>query len=486
MKPILLPLAALLLGGCIPLTRSAPAPRPSALAEALDSVFADTALAHAHVGVMVKSMRSGEVLYARNAGKEFVPASNMKLLTAAAAVTVLGPEYRFETTVLAGGPVVNGVLRGPLVVRGSGDPTLSGRFAPDARATFRAWADSLRAHGVNRVAGGIIGVDSAFTGPSLGAGWAWDDLDAEYAAEFGALQFNEGTLEVQVVPSRNQGDPGVVILTPPTQYVHVDNRTITAPPGTPAHLTLSRDASGPGITITGAIPADTAYVPMSVAVRDPSGYFLAVLRETLRGAGIAVEGQALPADEWPASRAIESRLFVHRSPPLRNILPAMLKPSQNWIAETLLRAVGREERGEGSAGAGVMVVDSLLKSWSLPASELRMADGSGLSRYDLVSPELLVGLLDHVRRSTQGELFVASLPVAGMDGTLARRMTDPPLRGNVRAKTGTLTGVRSLSGFLTTTAGEPIVFSILINNHLRSASTIDPITDGAVRVVATH
>jgi PBP4 family serine-type D-alanyl-D-alanine carboxypeptidase len=164
----------------------------------------------------------------------------------------------------------------------------------------------------------------------------------------------------------------------------------------------------------------------------------------------------------------------------------MLKPSQNWIAETLLRAVGREERGEGSAGAGAMVVDSLLKSWSLPAAELRMADGSGLSRYDLVSPELLVGLLDHVRRSTQGELFVASLPVAGMDGTLARRMTDPPLRGNVRAKTGTLTGVRSLSGFLTTTAGEPIVFSILINNHLRSASTIDPITDGAVRVVATH
>ena len=146
---------------------AAPAPRVSPVAAALDSVFSDSALARGHWGVLVKSMRTGEVIYQRDAGKEFVPASNMKLVTAATALAVLGPEYRFRTTVEAGGPIVGGALRGPLVVRGTGDPTLSARFAPDPRATFRAWADSLRAHGVTRIAGGIIGVDSAFTAASI-------------------------------------------------------------------------------------------------------------------------------------------------------------------------------------------------------------------------------------------------------------------------------------------------------------------------------
>ena len=483
MRYILVALLALC-GACTPAARTAPAPRSSPIAPALDSVFADPAFAGAHWGVLVKSVRTGEVIYQRHAEKEFVPASNMKLLTAAAALAVLGPDYRFQTTVMAAGPVVGGVLQGPLVVRGTGDPTLSGRFAPDPRTTFRAWADSLRAHGVTRVAGGIIGVDSAFSGPGLGAGWAWDDLDATYAAEFGALQFNEGGLEVQVMPSRTVGEPGVVILTPPTQYVHIDNRTTTGPPGTPAHVQLTRDASGPGITVTGALPADTPYVTLTVAVRDPAAYFLAVLRETLRGAGVAVEGQALPADEWPTYRTLESRLFVSSSPPLREILPAMLKPSQNWIAETLLRAVGREARGVGSGEAGAGVVDSILRSWQLPAAELRMADGSGLSRYDLLSPRLLVELLIDLRQQPNGELFYTSLPVAGMDGTLANRMTAAPLRGNVHAKTGTLSGIRSLSGYLTTAAGDPVVFSFIVNNHLRSAAEVDRVTDGALEIIA--
>jgi D-alanyl-D-alanine carboxypeptidase/D-alanyl-D-alanine-endopeptidase (penicillin-binding protein 4) len=484
MRPLLLSLVVLVNACALPAARTAPSPQASPVAAALDSVFSDSTLARAHWGVLVRSMRTGEVIYQRDAGKEFVPASNMKLVTGAAALAVLGPEYRFRTVVEAGGPIVGGVLRGPLVVRGTGDPTLSGRFAPDPRATFRAWADSLRAHGVTRVAGGIIGVDSAFVGPSLGAGWAWDDLDQEYAAEFGALQFNEGVVAVQVMPSRTVGEPGVVVLTPPTQYVHVDNRIITAPRGTPAHLDVSRDVATPGITLTGVIPADTAYIAMTVPVRDPEAYFLAVLRETLRGAGVAVEGQALPADEWPADRRLESRIFESASPPLREILPAMLKPSQNWIAETLLRAVGRGARGEGSAEAGVAVADSVLRSWNLPAGDLKMADGSGLSRYDLVSPELMVGILTRMRQGAYGELWYTSLPVAGMDGTLANRMREPPLRGNVHAKTGTLSGIRSLSGYLTTASGEEVVFSFLVNDHRRTSAVVDRATDGALGIIA--
>jgi D-alanyl-D-alanine carboxypeptidase/D-alanyl-D-alanine-endopeptidase (penicillin-binding protein 4) len=431
--------------------------------------------------VLVRSLRSGEVLYEKNAEKEFVPASNMKLVTASVALEALGPEYRWRTSFLAGGRVTGGVLHGPLVVRGSGDPTLSARFYPDPRAALRAWADSLRAHGITRIEGGIVGVDSAFAPPTLGAGWAWDDLDAYYAAEFGALQFNEGAIDVQVIPSRTVGRPAIVVLGPPTQYVTVDNRTTTAAAGSPVHLDVARDPVGPGIRVSGVVPADTPFVVESVAVRDPTAYFLAVLRETLREAGVAVEGQALPADEWPRERPAESPIFTYASPPLREVLPGMLKPSQNWIAETLLRTVGRERRGEGSARAAEAVVDSTFRSWGLPAEDLRLADGSGLSRYDLVTPELLVGILAHMRGSPNWELWYASLPVGGEDGTLRSRMAEPPLRGNVHAKTGTLTGVRSLSCYVTTAAGEPLVFSFLVNNHLRSAAAVDRVVDAAVR-----
>jgi D-alanyl-D-alanine carboxypeptidase/D-alanyl-D-alanine-endopeptidase (penicillin-binding protein 4) len=351
---------------------------------------------------------------------------------------------------------------------------------------MRAWADSLRAHGISRIEGGIIGVDSAFSGPPLGAGWAWDDLGEDYAAEFGALQFNEGVVGVQVVPGRTVGQPAIVVLDPPTQYVRVENAVVTAARGAPPRLEITREPAGPRITVAGRIPADSAYLMGAVAVRDPPGYFLSVLRETLREEGIAVEGQALNASEWPAPRspASDVPLFSYASPPLREILPAMLKPSQNWIAETLLHTLGHELRGTGSAEAGEAVVDSVFRHWQLPVDGLRQADGSGLSRYDLVTPELLVALLAHMRQSPNWELWYASLPVGGVDGTLANRMKSPPLHANVHAKTGTLTGVRSLSGYLTTTSGEPVVFSILINHHLHGAHEVDAVVDAALALVA--
>ena len=474
---------ALALAGCVPAARSAARPAPSPLAASLDSIFSDTAFAHAHWGVLVRSLATGETLYQRNAERAFVPASAMKLVTGAVALATLGPEYRFRTTISTAGQVRAGVLQGDLVVRGSGDPTLSQRFTPDdARATMRAWADSLRARGITRVAGGIIGVDSAFPGPSLGAGWAWDDLDAAYSAEVGALQYNEGVLDLQVVPSRTVGEPAVVILDPATQYVHVNNRTVTTQRGSTAALQLARDPASSAITLSGIVPVDTSAIALTVAVRNPAAYFLAVLRETLREAGVAVEGQALTADEWPEarSRAAERTLFTHSSPPLREVLPAMLKPSQNWIAETLLRAVGRERRGEGSARAGALVADSVLRAWQVPMDGFRMADGSGLSRYDLVTPALFVGVLTRMRSEPTWGLWYESLPEAGESGTLENRMRASPLRGQVHAKTGTLSGIRSLAGYVETPAAGTVVFTIIVNNHVRSAAAADRVTEAAL------
>ena len=225
---------------------------------------------------------------------------------------------------------------------------------------------------------------------------------------------------------------------------------------------------------------------LRTAVRGPAGYFVSVLREALREAGVMVEGPALPAEEWPIDRAgvVEALLFTHRSPPLEEILPAMMKPSQNQIAETLLLTVGRELRGEATAEAGTAAADSMFAAWGLPVEELRMADGSGLSRYNLVSPRLLAGLLVQMDRTEARDVWRASLPIAGVDGTLQGRMQQPPLRENVRAKTGTLTGVRALSGYLTTAGGEPVVFSFLVDHHLRPAATVDRVVEAALAELA--
>ena len=479
-------LPALLLPGCAYLAAPAAAPAPAPGLPAVDAVLGDSAFRAAPWGVAAVAVRTGETLYERNAEKAFTPASTMKLVTGAVALEALGPEYRYRTRFLAAGPVQDGVLRGDLVVRGAGDPTFSGRFLPNPRDAMRAWADSLRARGITRVAGGIIGVDSAFAGAPVGLGWAWDDLGAGYAAELGALQFNEGVIRVQVMPSGTPGAPAVVVLDPATQFVRVENAATTAPPGTPARIDVERDPAGPGIAVRGVVPADTPLVVRTVAVRDPTDYFLSVLRETLRESGVAVEGQALDADDWPVERFTggEAPLFTHESPPLREILPAMLKPSQNWIAETLLRTLGLELRGVGSAEAGVAVVDTMLGLWSVPTGGLRMADGSGLSRYDLLTPELLVALLAHMSRSTNWQVWLASLPVAGQSGTLAGWMTEPPLRGNVHAKTGTLSGVRGLAGYLVAGDGGPVAFAMLVNGHFRPTAEVNAAMEAVLEALA--
>jgi serine-type D-Ala-D-Ala carboxypeptidase/endopeptidase (penicillin-binding protein 4) len=478
--PALLALALATVSGCAPGFAVSTAPAAAPLEAAVRPLLTDTALDHAHWGLLVRSLDTGETLFEHNAERLFVPASSMKLITGAAALEGLGPEYRYRTEVSAAGSVQGGVLRGPLVVRGFGDPTISGRFDADPRDRFRAFADSLRARGITRVAGGIIGVDSAFVDGPLGSGWAWDDRISGYASEFGALQFNEGVVSLTVVPSRRVGDPAVVILEPAIQYVSIVNRTVTTAAGGTTRISVEHDASGPGLIVTGEIGAGSDFFRRSVAIRNPTMFFLSAMRETLREAGIAVEGPAMDADDLDVDDLSVRRatpLFTHHSAALRDILPAMMKPSQNWIAETLLRTVGLELRGEGSARAGAAVADSLFVLWNLP-TDRRVADGSGLSRYNLASPELFTGLLMEMDRRPNNEIWRSSLPVAGVDGTLANRMLGSPLSGNVQAKTGTLSGVRALSGYVTSRSGERLVFSAMVNNHVRSAAAADRVIDG--------
>jgi D-alanyl-D-alanine carboxypeptidase/D-alanyl-D-alanine-endopeptidase (penicillin-binding protein 4) len=467
-----------------PTTAPARAASPEAdFAAAVDSIFSDTVFAGANWGVEIKSLETGRVLYQRNAGKMFVPASNMKLVTGTAALETLGPAWRYRTAVVAAGPVENGVLRGDLVVVGSGDPTIAADFQNgDPLAVFRAWADSLRAHGVTRITGRIVGDDDVFDDLPYGRGWAWDDMDAYYSAEIGGLQYNLGVVGISVAPGAAPGSEGRVTLLPATRYTLVENRTRTVAGAPVEEVEGTRHEDGTGIILVGDVPRDTAAVRTEVAVRNNTAYFVTVLRETLVASGIRVDDGAVDQDEIPLADfpARRGTLFVHSSPPLAEILPGFLKPSQNQVGELLLKTMGRALRGQGTAAAGIAVVDSLHRTWGLPRRKLAQADGSGLSRYNLVAPELLIALLEHVRGSANYRTFYAALPVAGVDGTLASRMKGTPLQGNVHAKTGTVSNVRSLSGYMTTAAGEPMVFSMIVNHHTVSSRDADRLAEAAL------
>jgi serine-type D-Ala-D-Ala carboxypeptidase/endopeptidase (penicillin-binding protein 4) len=475
----------LLLSGCGAVLQPLAGPQPGrGLAPALDAIFADTALDHAHWGVFVRSLDTDRVLYQRNADRLFIPASNVKLLTGSAALEALGPEYRYRTRLLAAGPVRNGVLQGDLIVIGSGDPTISARFhGGEARAVFRMWADSLRAAGIRRVSGAIVGIDTVFARVPWGPGWAWDDLNAAYAAEISGLNFNEGAVAVRVFAGDAVGRPGILSVEPAAGHLTVVNETHTVAAGTPAQLQLLRDPAGPSLIVRGAVPLDTASISRSVAVPHITQFFLTSLRETLREQGIMVEGPPLDGLEWPervAEAARATPLFVHHSPPMHEIVPAFMKPSQNHVAEALLRTLGREARNAGTTAGGVAVVDSVLTLYQLGDRPFRMADGSGLARQNLTSPRFVADLLTVMARGPFAEQWVAAQPIAGVDGTLASRLRGTPAEGRVQAKTGTLTGVRALSGYLTTASGERIVFSILVNNHVRTAAAADRIIDAAL------
>lgn len=486
------PAAALLalLAGCASVGGSTvatgtPAAPPSsrvALRQFIDSLVEVPDFRSAHWGILVVDPTRGETLYSRNADKLFMPASNQKLITGATALTQLGPEYRFPTTLLARGPVRDGMLDGDLVVRGSGSPTVSASMVGvDALAPLRALGDSLRARGITRVKGRIVAAPSPFTDSPLGFGWSWDDLDEPYSAGVDALFFNEGFSQVVVHGGANPGAPVRAYTRPASTYpaLIVRARTVArTAAGTSAAdsmaaqpaIRLSQDSSRTGVLVSGTIAAGDSAIA-EIAFRDQAGAYLAALDEALRASGITIEGAHTDSTAKPDS------LTTMLSPPLREILPFFEKPSQNQIGELLYKTLGLVKTGVGTADSARQVVSRQLLAWGAQPDGFAVRDGSGLSRHDYVSPRTIVTVLDAMRRSPDFRTFYDALPVAGVDGTIRNRMKGTPAEGNVHAKTGTLDKARSLSGYVTTADGRMLLFSTLMNNYTVPTRRVDQVTD---------
>jgi D-alanyl-D-alanine carboxypeptidase/D-alanyl-D-alanine-endopeptidase (penicillin-binding protein 4) len=438
-------------------------------------------------GVDIRSLDTGEHLYDLNAGRLMMPASNMKIVTLATAADILGWDYRFTTALETSATVEAGVLTGDLVVRGTGDPTINSR---DKRAAsvLDEWAAALRAAGIQQIDGRIVGDDQRFDDEGIGPGWAWDYLQFGYAAPVGALQFNENLATLTVGPAAQAGDPAQVTLTPGTG-LEVLNRVNTTAAGSPPAVEYRRRLDRPVLEVTGSIAAGAVPLDRTVAVVNPTVYFAQSLKDALIARGITVTGPAVDLDDVAAELAgstFQRRTIAETaSPPLREIAAVLMKVSQNLYAETLVKAMGASRGGLGTFEGGLSTVRGALASWGVPADGYVNADGSGLSRYNYLAASTLTAILEREYKDDRHrDAFVATLPIAGKEGTVATRMQRTRAAGNAVAKTGSISNARSLSGYVRTRDGEMLVFSILANDFVIPAATVNWIADLAVEHLA--
>ncbi|MGE0456079.1 MAG: D-alanyl-D-alanine carboxypeptidase/D-alanyl-D-alanine-endopeptidase [Vicinamibacteria bacterium] len=458
-------------------------PSPGSLKRAIDRLVDRPAFASATWGIEVRSLTSRRVLYARNAGKNMKPASTLKLLATAAALDAFGPDDRVRTTVeTSARQDALGRLLGDVHLVGRGDANLSGRFT-DGRITaaFEELADALVAAGVKRIEGRLVGNEGLFRGDRRGDDWAWDDLVWWYGAEVSALSFNDNSLDLEVGPGERAGDPVVVDSAPLTAYARVESVATTSQAGAESDLTVERPLGGNVIRISGTHPLGKEPWQGSVALEDPARYAASVFAEVLSTRGIRVTGGVATSSEPPPADA--RVLAAHAGPPLSEALKAVNKPSQNLHAELLLRRLGAGRPGQDSLKAGHEALREFLKRSGVPLEAGDLRDGSGLSRSDLISPHQLVELLVAMDRHPHAQVFRDSLPIAGVDGTLKKRLATAPTQGRVLAKTGTLRHVSGLAGYAPSRAGARIAFAIVVNHHDRPSREAIAAIDEIVRAL---
>lgn len=463
-----------------PTTHSAPVMNERvALTRAVDSLLDAAETRQARWGVLIVDPERADTLYSRDAGKLFVPASNMKIVTSAVALDMLGADFTYATPVLARGELRGGFLDGDLLIAGRGDPSVSDAIAGDAMLPLRALADSLWSRGLRRVRGRVLPFGEAFPDANAGTGWAWDDFDEPYGAVVDELLFNEGFSAIHVTGGATAGAAATARTSPARTFPALRVEATTVSRGgadSVARLEARKDSLRGDVIVSGSIPVgDTA--TLFVTHRDPAAAFVAAFREALRDRGIAVADSAVPA----ANRV--DTLVVLRSPPLTVILPWFLKPSQNQIGEMLIKTVGLVRADTGTWAVSRRIAGERLRAWGARPDGFVLVDGSGLSRMDLLSPETIVHVLDAMRRAPTFATYWDALPVAGFDGTLSNRMRGTRAEANVHGKTGTLSNVRSLSGYVRTQDGRLLLFSILCNNYVVPTSAITRIQDSiAVRL----
>jgi D-alanyl-D-alanine carboxypeptidase/D-alanyl-D-alanine-endopeptidase (penicillin-binding protein 4) len=449
-------------GGVVTRVVSAPTGTPAErlrwLQQQIDAAIADPVLAGARVGVAVAEVDTGKPLYARNELGLFNPASNVKLFTTAAALALLGPEYRWKTVIYADGPISGGELKGSLTIKGHGDPTLV------VEDLWRLVAD-LWAAGVRKVSGDLTVDDTFFDEVRLGPGFEQKQEDAPYRAPNGALSLNYNAVGVHVLPGPADGAPARVVIEPSTPYFTVINEARTVAAGRTAITVESRDATSEGhteIVVRGRIAVRDAGVVQQRRVAHPDLYAAYAFRELCLRRGIKIAGAVVRAPSPERARAVA----VHYSQPLGVAVRDVNKRSNNFMAEQILKTLGAETAGKpGTWQKGLDAVAGFLERLGIARSDYKMTNGSGLYDSNRFTPTQLVTLLRLAYKDFRFAAdFIGSLALAGADGTIGHRMEGGLAERFVRAKTGTLAGVSCLAGYAGAPGRMPLAFAIFMND----------------------
>lgn len=431
------------------------------------------------VGIHVLDLQSGKTLYARNADRLFLPASNMKLFISALALEKLGPDYRFVTRLIR-------EANGNLALIGSGDPSLNGRIYPYNRdaapgpplAAIEELADQAVAKGLKRVDGDIVGDDRLYAWEPYPPSWTQDDAVHESGAPVSALSVADNVVTVVIRPGAQPGDLASLTLDPRLEYFEIDNRVTTNAGSGVFQIRVQRRPGTRQILLSGTI--SSAPVREQIAVDDPALYAACALYDALTRRGVAVAGRPVARHRAPGNSDAEpyeppagETLATRTSPPLAQLLQTMDKVSENLHAELLLREAGRVIEGSGSLEGGLKMLNEFIGD----KEESRVDDGSGLSRNDLVTPKLITRLLTSMYASPQRDTWIAMLPAGGSDGTLARRLCCGPQARLIHAKTGTLARSVALSGYAESRTHGWLAFSVLVNNFAGTGSEVQAWVD---------
>jgi D-alanyl-D-alanine carboxypeptidase/D-alanyl-D-alanine-endopeptidase (penicillin-binding protein 4) len=411
--------------------------------------------------VVAYSLTRRQPLFELNPQTLLVPASTTKLLSAASAYESVGWDYRFETTVWATGPIVGGTLKGDLLVAGTGDPSFDSR----GFAGVDDWATALTELGILRIEGRIIGDDDAVEEPRPALAWAWDDLGYSSGVLFGALNTSENRLTVTISPGAQPGAPAELSVEPHAAHRPLVNRAATSGTDVPQFLWPEQRPAEAALTIAGTIRAGAKPARLLVSAGNPTAWFAGALRHYLLVRGIAVSGEAVDIDDvQPApQREYATLLFTHRSAPLRDLLRPMLKESVNLYGEALMRL----NSGPGVLPTNDAALEGLRRrvaAWGVAPDAQQIVDGSGLSRRNALSPEALVVVLQRMYDPKGESPFMQALPIAGVDGSLGNRLKGTPAAANLRAKTGTMSNIRTLAGYVTTRDKEDVALVVMVNN----------------------
>jgi len=458
----------------------------------VDTALAATGPDKGFWGVLVTDADTGEVLYSRNAGNFFLPASDAKLFTTALALATLGPAYRVRTTVTATDTLdANGVLSGDLLLNGRGDANLSNRKFPYDKKVERdgasdkalaALADAVVARGVKEIDGNVIADDSLFPQERFPSGWTVDDMLWSYGAAVSAIAVNDNTFTLELRPGSLAGDPATYAVDPASDFYTIENLIVTGPHGSEEKLAASREPGSRLVRVSGAMPAGAPPRRLTIAIEEPAEYAATLLARLLQARGVQIRGVArarhfgdppLASSDHPAETVLAERV----GEPLAEEVRHVNKNSLNLHAELLLLLAAHEKAGVVSREDAVKFAADSYRSFGIADGDMVLSDGSGLSRRDLVTPRAIVKLLNYAATQSWGEVYRSSLPVAGVDGTLSERMKNTAAEGHIAAKTGTVEHVVALSGYATTARGAHLTFSILGNNNSLHAQSADAVLD---------